>query len=193
MANETAKATRRRTQEEKDGMFPWSTILKGKALDIGCGPDLLKIPGCEGWDLRDGDCNDMRPYFPSDTFDLLHASHVLEHMRDAKASVESWLSILKPGGYLVGEVPSWELYEGKRDTSIWNMDHKSTWSMWSMKGGKILPHHYAPDFFTQFNVDVLLLRIVDTNYDYCVGASRDQTWGVGNKTECFIEFCLKKL
>lgn len=181
----------RRRQEESEGGLPWSKILSGHGLDIGSGDDLL--PGAIPFDKEDGDANNLAQYFPSRTFDFLHASHVLEHVFDPAECVRDWLSLLKPGGHLVGEVPSWELYEGKRPTSIWNPDHKTTWSMWSKKGGSVLPHIFAPDFFASFgNTEVVSLRLIDTNYNYLTGASVDQTYDFSHGVECYIEFVLRK-
>ena len=190
--NETSKAMTRRWVEDMIGDFPWKSLFVGKGIDVGCGPDKVQIDDCIGFDQGDGDANDLCRYFKSNTFDYLHASHILEHMKDAKSSLTTWSNIVKKGGHIIGEVPSWELYEGKRPRSIWNDDHKSTWSMWNKFGGTELPHHYAPDFFKSDLFDIKLLRLVDSNYDYTIGASIDQTNTESNAVECFIEFVLIK-
>jgi SAM-dependent methyltransferase len=195
MSNETSKAMKRRWKEDDDTGQPfWGNMFKGGiGIDVGCGPDKLPFENCIGFDVQDGDANDLSKYFPDNHFDYIHASHVLEHMIDPRKAFESWIKVLKPWGNIIGEVPSWELYEGKRDRSIWNPDHRSTWSMWSLMGGRELPHYYAPLFFTSFDeLNMHRLHLVDSNYDYTIGSSIDQTNTPGNEVECFIEFVLQK-
>jgi SAM-dependent methyltransferase len=192
---ETSKAMRRRWVEDAEGVFPWRSIFVGDGIDIGSGDDLLPVDGCRPFDQGDGDANVLDKYFQPETFDYVHGSHVLEHMHDVSDVLKRWCSLLKKGGHIVGEVPSWELYEHKRERSIFNPDHKSTWSMWNKKGGSALPHYHAPDFFSSFSgangLTMLLCRLVDTDYDYKAG-DIDQTVPHGSTVECFIEFVLKK-
>ena len=192
MSNETSKAMKRRKGET---LIPWNKIFQGNGIDVGCGPDKLPFEDCIGFDLGDGDANKLDEYFPENHFDYLHASHVLEHMYDATDALLRWLKVVKPGGHIVGEVPSWELYEGKRSRSIYNPDHKSTWSMWNKIGAGELPHHFAPNFFSTMTGSFypIQVRLVDANYDYIVGSSIDQTNTPGNEVECFIEFVIKKI
>lgn len=190
MSKETSKAMRRRWLEAEEGIFPWRKVFVGRGLDIGSGDDPVPLEGCQPFDQGDGDANLIDTLFPTASFDYVHASHVLEHMHDISDCLKRWCSLLKTGGYLVGEVPSWELYEHKRDRSIFNPDHKSTWSQWNKKGGSELPHYFAPDLFASVEgMEVLLCRLVDTDYDYKAGGV-DQTYPQGSTTECFIEFCL---
>ena len=43
--------------------------------------------------------------WPDESFDLLTMNHVLEHVPDPKAVVEKSLSLLRPAGWLMGELP----------------------------------------------------------------------------------------
>lgn len=197
---ETTKAMRRRLFVEKEiNGFQWKDIFKGKGVDIGSGDDPLPFTGCQPFDISDGDANNILDHLEEGIFDYVHASNVLEHMIDPMQAILGWWKLLKPGGYLIGEVPSWELYEGKRDLSIYNPDHKSTWSMWNLTGGSKLPHYFAPLFFSIFqsgntneNSKIIKLQLIDTNYDYLKGSSVDQTFKESDEVECFIEFVLKK-
>lgn len=196
MCKETSKALRRRWIEDHNGEFPWKALFSGRGIDIGSGDDPLPFEGCEPFDQQHGDANEMLKYFKPGTFNYVHASHILEHVKDAKASIGQWIKLLKKGGHLIGEVPSWELYEHRRPISIWNPDHKSTWSMWSKKGGGALPHYHAPTFFADvakaFGASIVQVRLVDTNYNYQLGGQVDQTFHEDEGVECFIEFVLKK-
>ncbi len=81
-----------------------------KILDIGCGPN--KLEGALGVDLRPGAgvdmVHDLNVYpwpFPDNEFDLVYASHVLEHLDDVVRAVEEIHRITKPGGLLKVLVP----------------------------------------------------------------------------------------
>jgi SAM-dependent methyltransferase len=63
------------------------------------------------------------------TFDFLHASHSLEHMRDVNIALEHWIRIVKPGGFLIITVPDEDLYEQGHWPSRYNTDHKWTFTI----------------------------------------------------------------
>ena len=191
MCQESSKAmTRRLSSLEKPF---WNQVFQGKGIDIGAGDDLIAINGVVGFDVEDGDANRIHDYFPANSFDYVHASQCLEHMHDPVQALKSWMSILKPGGYAVVTIPSWELYEGMVWPSRYNPDHKSTFSMWQ-KGSPAPNHVLFPDWlennFGEHKVEIC--RLVDTNYNYKLGTSVDQTFNRENAVEAFIEFILKK-
>jgi predicted SAM-dependent methyltransferase len=182
--------TRRLSGEEKPF---WDKVFTGKGIDIGAGDDLIAIEGAVGFDVEDGDANRIHEYFSPNSFDYVHASQCLEHMHDPVQALKSWMKILKQGGYAVVTIPSWELYEGMVWPSRYNPDHKSTFSMWQ-KGSPAPNHVLFPDWlkdnFGEHKVE--MCRLVDTNYNYKVGTSVDQTFNRENAVEAFIEFILKK-
>lgn len=191
--NETSKATRRRWIEQTEKIIPWDRIFIGKGIDVGCGTDKLPFEDCIGFDQKDGDANDITKYFQPETFDYLHSSQSLEHMIDPAKALKSWIEVVKKGGFLIATVPSWELYEGMRWPSVYNPDHRSTWSMW-MKDSPSPIHVLLPKWLKQFtSVNVILCRLVDNNYDYKKGVTLDQTWNEADGVECFLEFVLEKL
>lgn len=185
--DETKKAMARRLKEPYD----WTHVFKGRGIDIGCGPDKLPFEECQGFDVEQGDANEISKHFPAETFDYIHASQCLEHMLDPTAALTDWLKILKPGGYAIITVPDFVLYEHLHWPSIYNPDHKSTWSM-------ILPdspapiHIYVPPWLDEKfpECEIMKLDIIDTDYDYKQIAKVDQTY-VAN-AEAFIEFVLRK-
>lgn len=189
---ESSKAMERRFKSEKSPLF--SEIFKGKGIDIGAGDDLIKVDGVIGFDMADGDANHLDRYFPEESFDFIHASQCLEHMINPKSALESWLKVLKKGGYAVISIPSWELYEGMVWPSRFNPDHKSTWSLWQ-KGSPAPTHVWLPEFleyFTMFDYKLIYCDLIDTNYNYKIGTSVDQTYPYENRVEAFIEFVLRK-
>lgn len=193
MAKETTKAQIRRMRENNAGLFHWDSVFKGKILDAGSGDDPINLPNVTPFDTPQGDLNHLSRYFKPETFDVIHSSNSLEHLYDPKAALADWLKVVKPGGHLVITVPSWELYEGMQWPSRYNPDHKSSWSLWQ-KGSPAPIHVFLPDFLDSFknSCDVLLCRLVDTNYNYKVGTSSDQTWIFEHSIEAFLEFVLRK-
>lgn len=186
--NETTKAMKRRMREAPRW---WSNVLSGYGIDVGCGGDPLRVPGCVHFDREQGDANNLTDYFKPGTFDFIHASHVLEHMHDPRVLWE-WMTLLKPRGCAVVLVPSWELYEGMQWPSRFNGDHKSTWSMF-LKGSPALIHVYVPDFVrsrTDIAVSVVEPEQLDEGYDYSLPSSVDQSLG---EAEPWIEFVMRKV
>lgn len=194
--NETSKAMRRRLKEEADGGFKWSKVFKGKGIDVGCGSDKLPYKGCVGFDSNDGDANCLSQYFDRDSFDYLHASQCLEHMHNPFKALDNWIDVVKPNGYLVITVPSWELYEYMRWPSVYNPDHKSTWSMWQSGSPAGSDHVFIPSLVEHLKAqghEVPIARLIDENYNYDLGMRRvDQTWKEEDGVECWIELVIQK-
>ena len=62
---------------------------------------------------------------PSNFFDVVYASHVLEHVSDIYIAFRNWWRILKTGGVLIVCIPDRDSYEMKRELpSNWNFEHK---------------------------------------------------------------------
>lgn len=128
---ETLKAYDRRM---KEGWFDKFAPPNKKGIDVGGGKDASTQlhPGNENWrvwdrSLGDGDATLMKGV-PDNSYDVVHASHILEHLVDTKTALQNWYRILKPGGYLIVLVPHRDLYEKKtQPPSHWNGDHKYFW------------------------------------------------------------------
>lgn len=115
---ETYKSHERRMRE---GFF--EKYCQGEGIDIGYGSDLI-VPGCSGWDIRNGDAQYLREV-KDESFDFVYSSHCLEHLWDVRVSLKNWFRVLKRGGYLIIAVPHRDLYEKKKVLpSRWNGDHK---------------------------------------------------------------------
>ena len=115
---ETTKSHDRRVRE---GFF--EKYCQGEGLDICYGADLI-VPGCSGWDFRNGDAQYLSG-IENESFDFVYSSHGLEHMYDVRTSLKNWFRVVKKGGYLLLAIPHRDLYEKKtRLPSRWNNDHK---------------------------------------------------------------------
>lgn len=125
---ETSKAYERR---KAAGYF--RKYIKGSIIDIGCGR-IDAIDGCDpvtpDCTMHDKDICDAHTMsaYPDESFDCVHASHVLEHLEDPAMALKAWLQICKTGGHLVITVPDRDSYERQMHLpSRWNEDHKSMW------------------------------------------------------------------
>lgn len=113
---------------------------RGRALDVGCGPgEVLKELRSLGWEVegvdfdaraaeaaaqsyglkvRVGTLEDQS--YPSEHFDAVGMSHVIEHAHDPVALLAECWRILKPGGCLVVATPN-----------VRSLGHRLSGSSWS--------------------------------------------------------------
>jgi SAM-dependent methyltransferase len=123
----------------KDSRYA-TRYLIGEGIDIGAGPDSIAqyyeffplMKSCRAWDMPDGDAELMESV-EDNSFDFVHSSHCLEHMRSPHIALDNWIRILKPGGYLVCLIPDEDLYEQGVFPSTFNTDHKHTFTIHKRK------------------------------------------------------------
>jgi SAM-dependent methyltransferase len=131
--NEASKAISRRLHDVRFA----TRYFIGSGIDIGAGNDPVSLYGeffpgmraLRAWDMPDGDAQ-LLADVDNESFDFVHSSHCLEHMRDPKEALYNWFRVLKPGGHLVCMVPDEDLYEQGRFPSTFNSDHKWTFTLW---------------------------------------------------------------
>jgi SAM-dependent methyltransferase len=191
---EASKALMRRLHDSRFA----TRYFVGQGIDIGCGPDPVSqyqeqfplMRGCRSWDMPDGDAQ-LLASVADETFDFVHSSHCLEHMRDPREALQHWLRVLKPGGHLIVTIPDEDLYEQGLFPSTNNSDHKWTFTMtkqqsWSSRSLNVL------ELLAGFSAvaQTIKIELLDASFRY--GLQRmDQTMTpVG---ECAIEFILRKL
>jgi SAM-dependent methyltransferase len=104
-----------------------SSILLGTGLDIGAGKDPVS-PGAIVFDKQDGDANKIDELLKNQ-FDWVFSSHCLEHMLNPWDAILRWWKLVKPGGHLIVLVPDEDLYEQGFWPSIFNTDHKHTFTL----------------------------------------------------------------
>jgi SAM-dependent methyltransferase len=104
-----------------------TSILTGKGIDIGCGPDPI-CPSARRFDVENGDADDILNYV-TEKFDFVYSSHCLEHMLDPRKALRGWWELVKPGGYLFLIVPDEDLYEQGVFPSRFNANHKATFTI----------------------------------------------------------------
>jgi trans-aconitate methyltransferase len=176
-----------------------TTYFVGNGLDIGCGDDSLwfwkdRFPGivaCQGWDQMygHGDAQHMDGV-PDATYDFLHASHVLEHVRDPEATLRRWWEVLKPGGHLVVLVPEWEMYEHATWPSTRNPDHKTAWTINGLATAPpMVPMRSVVTAFDARHWALLKVERLDATFRPSVRPDLDQTQLGG---ECAIEVIARR-
>jgi SAM-dependent methyltransferase len=190
---ETSKALIRRLQDTRYA----STYFKGEGIDIGAGDDPIAkyaqqfplMTGVKIWDQPDGDAQ-MMAGVADNTFDFVHSSHCLEHMRDPYEAFDNWLRICKPGGHIITTIPDEDLYEQGVWPSTHNPDHKMTWTIlkdesWSPASINLL------EFLYQYRDKIEVLKVELINGAFIYGVQRfDQTYH--SISECAIEFIVRK-
>ncbi|RKP46878.1 tetratricopeptide repeat protein [Trinickia fusca] len=192
---EQSKAAKRRY---RDGDFLCRYFV-GDGIDVGAGPDTLgrylplfpALRSVRGWDLPDGDAQ-LLAGVADGSFDFLHSSHCLEHMRDPAEALANWIRVVKPNGYLVVSVPDEDMYEQGVFPSRFNPDHKWTFTIhkdagmsWSPRSVNVL------DLVTKMSgaVEVERIQLVREFFDNRM-ADQDQT--LQPNAECAIEIVLRK-
>lgn len=190
---ETSKAAMRRLHDNRFSM----RYFVGDGIDIGSGIDPLSlyiemfpaIKSLKPWDLPDGDAQLMAGV-PDESFDFVHSSHCLEHLRDPAEGLKNWFRVLKPCGHMVLVVPDEDLYEMGFFPSRLNPDHKWTFTLWkeaswSAKSVNVVDLLKTLGAAAQF----VKLELLDAGHRYRLPAM-DQT-----KTpvaECAIEIVIRK-
>jgi SAM-dependent methyltransferase len=189
--HETTKAFLRRSLDPF-----WRDVFTGDGLDIGSGDDPFQedwIPAVDSirhFDLEDGDAQVLTRYVQPCTYDFVHSSNCLEHMRNPYAALLEWYAVLKPGGYLVLTVPDEDLYEQGVFPSKWNQDHKWTFTFWK-EGSWSKQSINIPELVSVLhNAQVRRLHLCDDRYDYSLKGV-DQTYE--GTAEAFIEVVIRKM
>ena len=170
----------------------FTRYLGGEGIDIGCGPDPLKVSRgtVRPWDVADGDAQALAGVADC-SFDFVYASHSLEHMRDIPAALGNWVRVLRPGGYLYFTVPDYTLYEHHRWPSRFNPDHKHSFSLWLSRQRVQRDTHWQIGVdlipvLSGLGVETISASVEDDGYDYNLGSEYDQTQGPALAQICLI-------
>lgn len=138
--------------------------LQGKILDIGAGVDPITADALV-FDKLEGDAQVINRYFPSESFDTVFSSHCLEHMLNPREAIQSWYSLVKPGGYLITIVPDEDLYEQGHFPSIFNSDHKATFTLAKSHSWSPVSHNCL-DLANELNGKLVYAALQSDNYDF---------------------------
>ena len=190
---EQSKSTRRRFY---DGNFH-NRYFNGNGIDIGGKPDPFSqyigvfplVKSVKIWDLEDGDAQYMNSA-KDESYDFVISSHCLEHMVDVYEAFNNWIRITKKGGYLIITVPDEDMYEQENWPSLYNEDHKWTFTInknksWSQNSINIF------DLLRHFSdlIEIEKVEKISDFYNYNL-ENIDQT--LQPNVESSIEFIIKK-
>lgn len=175
----------------------YDTYFSGIGIDIGCGDDVLSK-------LIFKNIVDVIPYdvlldknfdgkyckkFEDSQFDFIYSSHCLEHIDDPYIAFSNWIRICKSNGYIVFSVPHELFYEKCKWPSIYNDDHKTSWTCeFKSNLPKSINVH---DFIYTFKEHVQLIecKTILKNFDF-LRFDEDQT---RESAICQIDCIVKKL
>ena len=157
--DEATKTRRLRTSEFNDKYF------SGRVIDIGCGPDLV-VPHAVPFDMEHGDAQWILNYFQAETFDCVHSSHCLEHMRDVRAALSQWWALVKPTGYMIIVVPHEDLYEQGAWPSLFNSDHKATFNLGTRNPNCSVSYDLSALVRDLPDVEIIDAHVQDEGLDY---------------------------
>ena len=149
--------------------------LQGRVLDIGAGEDRV-CAGADGFDVDDGDANQILDFLTKESYDTVYSSHCLEHMFDPPQALRQWWELVKPGGYLVLVVPDEDLYEQGIWPSIFNTDHKATFRMNSDVSWSPVSHDLCVLVSSLPRSTMISAERHDMNYDYRLMAKPGEAW-----------------
>jgi SAM-dependent methyltransferase len=146
---------------------------------------------CRNWDIEDGDAQYMTTV-GDNSFNFVHSSHCLEHLRDPFEALINWWRILQPGGHLVVIVPDEDMYEQGVWPSQFNGDHKNSFTIykhasWCDHSINLL-HQLQWLAIDYGNLDIIKVERLTQTFRHEVG-KQDQT---GQGAECGIEFIVRK-
>ena len=156
--NETSKTLRLLSAEELG-------ILEGRGLDIGCGPDPVR-PDVQRFDIEHGDANRITEFLSaSESFDYVFSSHCLEHMHDPDRALAEWWTLVRPGGTMIVIVPDEDLYEQGYWPSLFNPDHKATFTLAKARSWSPVSRNLAEMARTLERSEVHSVRLQDAGYE----------------------------
>ena len=79
-------------------------LKRGFGVDFSIAPELKQLAKLE---FHEGPIEDTLPKLDRGTFDAVLLISVLEHLREPLAAIESAHALLRPGGVLLINVPTW--------------------------------------------------------------------------------------
>jgi len=171
--------------------------LRGRGIDIGCGTDPLIVPHgtVERWDLPQGDAQTMAGV-QNQSFDFAYSSHCLEHLRDVDETLLNWHRIVKPGGFVYFVVPDYQIYEKTQWPSVYNGDHKQSFSLHLPRAKVQRSNHWCIPTDVHEALERVGLRIrklffEDDGFDYNLPPEIDQTLSGAMAQICVISERLK--
>jgi SAM-dependent methyltransferase len=137
--------------------------LSGKGIDIGCGAWPVR-PEVQPFDQVHGDANNITRHARPGAYDYVFSSHCLEHMRDPDHALQEWWKLVKPGGSMLIVVPDEDLYEQGYWPSLFNKDHKFTFTIAKQRSWSPVSRSLLEMARTLPGAKIVSLRVQDAGY-----------------------------
>ena len=127
-----------------------------KYLHIGCGDNVLPKPFLNLDSRKRKGAKQGKAYplkFKSNTFDLVYASHVLEHFKKKNVLniLKDWVRVLKPGGTLRISVPCFENL-----SKIYKIDKNIDNIIGPLMGGQTYKENFHFNIFNRKKLSLLM-------------------------------------
>ena len=141
-----------------------------RVLDIGAGGDFVTNFAI-AWDVDQGNAERIDEIIGEKSWDIVFASHCLEHMADPDDALRRWFSLVKPNGIFICIVPDEQLYEQGFFPSIFNSDHKATFSINEPPSKRKHHQHFVSELIHNletkgYRIKIEYLSRQDANYNY---------------------------
>ncbi len=137
--------------------------LTGKGIDIGAGVWPVR-PDVQSFDQVHGDANDITRHVTPGSYDYVFSSHCLEHMRDPDHALQEWWKLVRPGGSMLIVVPDEDLYEQGYWPSLFNKDHKFTFTVAKQRSWSPVSRNLLDMARTLPGAEIVSLRLQDAGY-----------------------------
>jgi SAM-dependent methyltransferase len=169
----------------------------GEGIDIGGKPDPLLlyqkffplVKSIKTWDWEDGDAQFLSSV-EDNSLDFVHSSHCLEHLVDPREGICNWLRVVREGGYMVITVPDEDLYEQGVFPSVFNRDHKWTFTIFKHSSWNPRSINFL-DLVRELGPAAEVIKIEQLSATYRFDFPRfDQT--LTPIAECGIELIIRK-
>lgn len=161
--------------------------IKGSVIDIGGG--FYPIEGLyddvtefRNWDWMDGDAQYMEG---CKKYDTVYSASVLEHMVEPYEALQNWINLAN--NYIVLIIPDEEMYEKNHWPSIYNADHK--WSF-TLEPTSKLPKSINVHKMLKAMNNVETIKVERITENFIPDDPRDLTI---HGAECSIEIILRKV
>ncbi|HIP14034.1 MAG TPA: methyltransferase domain-containing protein [Sulfurimonas autotrophica] len=155
--NEASKTKKLLTKDELGLFF-------GKGIDIGCGSDPI-TDECQRFDIEDGDANCITDFIDEEgSYDYVVSIHSLEHMYDPEKTLQDWWKLVKPNGMMMIVVPDEDLYEQGYWPSLFNWDHKATFTLSKQKSYSSVSYNLYDLANILKDAKIISLRLQDNLY-----------------------------
>lgn len=167
--------------------------LVGSGIDIGCGPDVLKVESgsVRPYDKKHGDAQTMSNV-PDEKYDFVYSSHCLEHMHDVRGALRQWVRVLRRNGFLYFTVPCFRHYEKGHWPSKFNKGHHASFALHKRldrKSHYSITHDIVP-YLRGLGVETLEVRFDNLSYNYLLPESVDQTNARKKSPPALCQICV---